>query len=455
MENTTPQPGHEARGGKTPVVSATLRDGTLIETVYRAGEGRTLLCISREGETTYEPSLATDGERLVPYSPRNNLLTNGIVLLPSEAADYGSDADLVAEIRAYVHRYVDVSPLYEEIACYYVLFSWVFDAFSELPYLRLRGDAGSGKTRFLTIVGSLCYKPIFASGASTVSPIFRILDAVRGTLIIDEGDFRASDEKAEIVKILNNGNAEGFPVLRTEVNSRREFMPAAYIVYGPKLVATRGYFEDRALETRCLTEDMGHRPLRDDIPVGRPRSYKAEALDLRNKLLLFRLRNRFKCEAHEELVDRTIEPRLNQVFVPLLSIVEDHATRESLRDLARRYHTELVSDRGQGMEAQVLAIIRDLNATQPTRPSVKDIAAWFSDKHGEEYDRKVTAQWIGSILRNKLHLHTQRSHGGSYVVPPSEEPKLLRLYERYGLGREGEGSSAPSPESAPQTRMFE
>src|SRR5205085_10842443 len=127
-------------------------------------------------------------------------------------------------------RYVDVSPLYEKLASYYVLLSWVYDGFNELPYLRLRGDYGTGKTRFLLTVGSLCYKPIFASGASTVSPLFRIIDAIQGTLVIDEGDFRLSDERAEIVKILNNGNARGFPVLRSEVTSSREFNPTAYTV---------------------------------------------------------------------------------------------------------------------------------------------------------------------------------------------------------------------------------
>ena len=153
----------------------------------------------------------------------------------------------------FIHRYVDVSPLFEEITSYYVLFTWVYDAFNELPYLRLRGDTGTGKTRFLLTAGSLCYKPIYASGASTVSPLFRILDSVRGTLIIDEGDFRFSDEKAEIVKILNNGNARGFPVLRSESVNGREFSPRAYAVFGPKLVSTRGFFQDRALESRCIT----------------------------------------------------------------------------------------------------------------------------------------------------------------------------------------------------------
>jgi len=72
------------------------------------------------------------------------------------------------------------------------------------------------------------YKPFFASGASTVSPIFHTLDAFRGTLVVDEGDFRFSDEKAEIVKILNNGNVRGVPVLRTMVSNTREYNPKAF-----------------------------------------------------------------------------------------------------------------------------------------------------------------------------------------------------------------------------------
>ena len=40
---------------------------------------------------------------------------------------------------------------------------------------------------------------------------------------MDEGDFRFSDESTEIIKILNNGNARGFPVLRSESVSGKEF----------------------------------------------------------------------------------------------------------------------------------------------------------------------------------------------------------------------------------------
>jgi hypothetical protein len=112
------------------------------------------------------------------------------------------------------------------------------------------------------------------------------------------------------------------------VSNQREFDRRAYAVFGPKLVATRGYFEDRALESRCLTEEMGQSRLREDIPFNLTSAHKEEALGLRNKLLLFRFRNLHKRHVSEELVDRAIEPRPNQIFVPLLSIIEDAEARE-------------------------------------------------------------------------------------------------------------------------------
>jgi hypothetical protein len=432
MEQETTENTQENKTERAkPIVSAVLGDGSIVETLYRREEHRTLFCISDAETVRYETSLLVNGERLVPYSPRNNLLTSEVVLFPSEPEEYGSEAALLAEIRAFAHRYVDLSPLFEKVASYYVLLSWIYDAFNELPYLRLRGDPGSGKTRFLLTVGALCYKPIFASGASTVSPLFRILDVTRGTLIIDEGDFRLSDERAEIVKILNNGNAKGFPVLRSEVSSKKEFTPTAYHVFGPKLVATRGFFEDRALESRCLTEEMGEFRLREDVPINLPAVYKEEALHLRNKLLLFRFRNLHKRAPQESLVDRMIEPRLNQIFVPLLSIIEDEDARRDLREFARRYNRELIADRGMDAEAHVLEVVRDLLGAD-RKPSVKEITSLFADRHQEDYKMPITPKWIGGLIRRRLKLKTQKSDG-VYVIPPEELTKLTRLYEKYGV----------------------
>ena len=417
---------------KLPAISGVFDDGQILEIVYRPKERETAFVLWNDDKWTLEKSYkVNEGHHLVPYSPYNNLIKNEVVLLPSNPEEYESEESLVSDIQTFIHRYVDVSPLFEKIATYYVLFSWIYDGFNELPYLKLRGDFGSGKTRFLLTVGSLCYKPIFASGASSVSPLFRILDVFRGTLIIDEADFRLSDERAEIVKILNNGNVKGFPVLRSEMVGK-EFNPRAYHVFGPKIVATRGFFEDRALESRFLAEEMGRYRLRDDIPINLPSAYKEEALHIRNKLLLFRFRNLNKRKIVEDLVDRSIEPRLNQIFVPLLSIIKDAQAREELRQLARQYNREMIAERGIEVAAQVLEIVREMASPHKKRLSVGDITSRFIDLYGEDYEHKVTTRWIGNIIRKKLNLKTHKSHG-VYVISHVAKAQLEHLYEKYGI----------------------
>lgn len=431
---------------KRPTISAVLDDGTIVETLFRSDEHRTLFCLAKDGEVVDEVSQVKGrGSVLVPYSPENNLLAHDVVLLPSKPEDYGSDQELVAEIRSFIHAYVDVSPLFEEVASYYVLLTWVHDSFEELPYLRVRGDTGSGKTRCLMSIGALCYKPIFASGASTVSPIFRILDSVQGTLIVDEADFRFSDERSEIIKILNNGNARGFPVLRSESVNGKEFDPKAYTVFGPKIIASRRHFQDRALETRCITEETGRQRLRDDIPLNLGAEWKAEACALRNKLLAYRIRNFGRKRLDPSSVDRTIEPRLAQLFGPLMSVVDDSEARNHLVALAKAYHDELVIDRGMDAEAQVLEVVRDLTVRSDSGVvAVKEISDEFSRRYEFEYDRRITPKWIGGVLRRHLQLRTHKSNG-VFVVSPAQDKKLERLYAQYGLATPEPGGSGAMP----------
>jgi hypothetical protein len=431
--------------------SFVLQDGALGEMVY---DGRqTRFIIFQQGTWDEQPSfLLEPGRTLRPYSPENTLVKHRVVLFPSEVMVYRDEQTLLTDVQTFIHRYVDVSPLFERLCSYYVLFTWIYEDFNELPYLRVIGDAGSGKTRFLLTVGSLCYKSIFASGASTVSPIFRVLDIFKGTLLIDEGDFPQSDEKAEIVKILNNGNAKGFPVLRSEPagSKGKEYSPRAYQVYGPKIIATRSLFMDRALESRCLTEEMGHRRLRDDIPINLPSSFREEATVLRNQLLLFRFRHKGQQTANPHLVDRSIEPRLNQVFVPLLSIIPDEQTRSDLKQVAHAYHRQLVSDRGMGMEAQILEVLA-AHLGDTNLPSIKDLAYYLAEQYGADYEHKITPKWVGSVLRCKLHLRTERRRDGQYVIARGERPKVLHLLVRYGLSDSPVSDHAITSE-APENR---
>lgn len=142
-------------------------DGTLVELVYDPEQRRSRFAVSAEGDWRFEDWVPINGrQRLVPYSAENSLVRNEIVLLPSEPEEYGSEQELIREIQAYIHRYVDLSPRFEQIATYYALFTWLYDSYAELPYLRFRGDYGTGKTRALLVIGSPWHEPFIVLARS-------------------------------------------------------------------------------------------------------------------------------------------------------------------------------------------------------------------------------------------------------------------------------------------------
>src|SRR5262249_11271038 len=153
--------------------------------------------------------------------------------------------------------------------------------------LRFLGEPGTGKSRMLQVAGHLAYKGIFAGGATTSSPLFRLIEVYRGTLIVDEADYKSSASWVDIVKILNSGYMKGVPVLRSE-KVGDSYEPRPYDVFGPKIIGNRYRFSDWALETRCITLEMGEQSLRGDIPRQLPPEFYSEAQELRNKLLQWR-----------------------------------------------------------------------------------------------------------------------------------------------------------------------
>jgi hypothetical protein len=412
-----------------PTVSLVRADGSLVELVCSADGKETRLT---DG-TTLHNSIDEGDVRLVPISPRNNLIRHGVVLLPEKAAPFDSVEGLLAAIEAYLLRYVDLSPEFVKIASAYVLLSWVYDAVNELPYLRFRGDYGSGKTRALLVLGSITYKPLFASGASTISPIFHALDLFRGTLVVDESDFRMSDERAELTKIMNNGNVRGFPVLRSQATPTKTYDPRAFHVYGPKIVAMRHAFDDPALESRFLTEEMGVRPLRRGIPLNLPDRQRDEARELRNQLLAYRFRYRATTRIDPAVYDPSLSPRTNQIIAPLLSVTSDRSVRASIVTRMKQAERAQRQERGATPEGQVLDVMLTLMSerTEPFIP-IGEIATTFAKRFGHEYDRAITARYIGHLLRTRLRLRTWKRHG-TFVLGTKENEHLTLLAERYGI----------------------
>jgi len=336
------------------------------------------------------------------------------------------------------------------LAAYYVLFTWLYDCFNTVPYLRALGDYGTGKSRLKDVVGAMCYRPIKANAGATISPIFRTLDRFRGTLLFDEGDFRYSDESSDFVKMFNVGYQRRQGVILRSGDKESGFDPDVFVVYGPKILATRREFEDKALESRCLTKRMEGYLTRDDIPLEMPNAfYDEEAPMIRNMLLRYRLQHwQQAMEPDTEDLDRSIEPRLNQVTMPLKAIVDEPGLREEINGFIQAYNRELIADRGLTAASKVLEVVLALGpGGDLTMKSVCDRVNALMDyeNYGEEVDeedegrrrrKRMTPRGIGAICKNELGLQRERDSQSRRYSVVWDEKRIRALQKRFGLDEE-------------------
>ncbi len=371
-------------------------------------------------------------EKFLPLPANHDFITKNVVLFPSCASEFNSEKELLEKIQTFIHKYVDISEAYEQISAYYVLFTWLYDHFYEVPYLRVIGDYGSGKTRCIYTNGSISYKPIFTSGATTTSPLFRIIDEMGGTLILDEADFNKSEASTDIIKILNTGYQKGVGVMRSE--GKGTFEVKVYNVYGPKIIATRETFTDKALESRCLVEEMGKSTIRKGIPLTTHKNFPDEALELRNQLLTWRLKNYFKDFDIKEEVIEGIHPRLNQIILPLFSIIKDEDVKQKLIDFIKKYNENLTDDRSLSREADIVFHILKLQHEKfnPTELTMKEIADSLNLAQGSD-EESITPRKVGWYLRAKLQLKPQKGRRGFTLNLKRSEDRLLFWKERFGI----------------------
>ncbi len=403
----------------------------IAETVYDPVLMKTQFATFTDNKVAYVEAVTFNKEDIYPLDAKDDIVSKNVVLLPSLATEYGTEAELIQEIQTFIHKYLDITPMFERIAAYYTMFSWLYDKFNEVPYLRAIGDFGSGKTRFLQVIGSLCYRPIFTGGATTPSPIFRILNELKGTLVLDEADFKSSEMSDDIVKILNSGYQKGIAVLRSE--GKGVFEVKAYDVFSPKVIATRETFNDKALESRFLVEEMGRGTLRTDIPRRLSDEFYDESRLIRNKLLMWRFRNFNKKLNFDDRPLEGIHPRLHQIIIPLLTIIESEEMKTALKEFVQKYNQELIADRGLSWESDVVFAILKLEREKKTDSlTVKEITDSVNADIDLSDDTLQTRK-VGWILRAKLQLKTYKTRKGFTLSLSKNKDKLVFWKDRYGI----------------------
>jgi hypothetical protein len=330
----------------------------IIQEIYNPKDEKYFFAIYDGQNVEFKESINLDGKTYIPL--KSSLIEKKVVLFPSGIEEYYSTSQLVEDIKTFIYKYYEYPKIYEEFDAYFVLNTWNYDKFSVTPYRRILGDYGSGKTRFLDVVGSICYLPIRTSGAGSDASLFRTIDLFHGTVVIDEADLVSSNLYAMITKILNCGYKKGTPVLRTNMDTMK---PEAFDVFCPKMFSSRRRFDDQALESRCITYET-QTLTREDIPSFLLDKFYEEVETLRNKLLLYKLRN-YRKEVKIDTVFQAlpIEPRTKEVLLPLASIIDDPAVKKNFIEFAVEYQKRLIEERGLSLAKLIVECIIEMHVT--------------------------------------------------------------------------------------------
>jgi Protein of unknown function (DUF3631) len=187
---------------------------------------------------------------------------DGAAVLPhwnvEPSAESVDGAALLNNVRQVFRRYI-VLPKGADIALpLWVLHAWTFDTGEISPFIVLVSPVKRcGKTSVLILLYYLTPRSELASNISP-SAIFRYIEEMRPTLLIDEADAFLKDNE-EMRGILNSGHTKAAANVIRNIEINGEHKPRRFSTWAPKAIATIRSLAD-TLEDRAVIVQLQRKP---------------------------------------------------------------------------------------------------------------------------------------------------------------------------------------------------
>lgn len=479
------------------------KKGWLIEFLYdRETDKAQLAFRDPDGRVGTAPHLDINGIRYVPMRD-DEIIRQGGVIMASDLGQLKTTRELVGMVELFLHRnFLLDNPFDYKLAAYYVMLTWVFDSFSAIPYLRAQGDTNTGKSELMLRIGSLCYRMVISTGASSTAALKFALDVYRGTMFMDEMDI--ADRFDDRIVILNVGAMRDQAKVWNMVEVKNEsggrgFKGVMANVYGPKLITMYGKFKDPATEGRCLTFKLMEKEpwelARRGIPIEKGEDFYRQAQVIRNLLMRWRLwRWEQRIELNKELADMRVSTRINQVTMPIKQLAkaksndpndrDDPELMQDIETFIQSLNDELILERSMGIQARVFdAVVAALTEKEYENLVIDNEVAGFGrvkyifykhladiankimdemnqgeskpdepeEESGSGFKKKkkfkeLTSPTVGSICRKDLRLPVKRMGKGFVVILDKDRIDALRV--KYGLVKQSaDGKYEPMAET--------
>lgn len=215
-----------------------------------------------------------------------------------------------------------------KVLALYIMATYYYELFGQMPYLFLNGQKGSGKSTLLAALKLYCFNAKFIVDI-TEAGLFRLCSFEGGTIILDEMEnltSRAKTQDSTMASVLKGGYSNSGGVYR---HNQEKGVTESFNIYTPKIIANifglDDVIADRCIEVRTYRFDMSkgeHQSLED------PKLYKDLHMDeIKNltsrccisALKYFQILYKIYTDKKTQIIS-TNSPRSAQIMKPLLAV---------------------------------------------------------------------------------------------------------------------------------------
>ena len=231
--------------------------------------------------------------------------------------DQVGGANLLDDIHKTISRFI-ICEQEAKVACtLWIAFTWLIDAFQVAPLAVITApEKRCGKTQLLDLIGRLSKRSLVASNISSAA-VFRVIEAHKPTLLIDEADAFMRDNE-ELRGIINSGHTRTSAYVIRTVGDDHE--PRQFPTFGAKAISGIGSLPETIMDRAIILE------LRRKLPsetVGRLRHAPPNLFPtLARKLARFALDNEHRMLAARPSLPDALNDRAQDNWEPLLAIAD-------------------------------------------------------------------------------------------------------------------------------------
>jgi len=306
--------------------------------------------------------------------------------------------------------------------------TYLFPAFPAYPYLQLTGEKGSGKSKVQDVLDCVAFNAL-RMVVPTPAVIYRLIDCLKPTLLIDEVE-GLNDEYANTIRaILNAGYKPGSHVPRCDDKGNELKF---FDVYGPKCLAGIKGLGDTT-EDRCITVVMSKPPQEDTRQNQVVNPLDPDWVGIRDGFYHLPLRQADGIVTGLDAgkLPGWLRARDRELWLPLLSLASlaDSESGLGLFEDVLGLASESVQSKGLTFEAE--AILGLLESMLDGGDTLMVHPVDLVEGLGLSLDKKVGPQWIGGRLRNLGFKKADPPRDKKGVVYEVRAEKLSEVRCRY------------------------